>query len=126
MQPGAGKGPVAFGGGDGDVEKPGGLDALIEQVKARHDWVRQEEAQYSKGPLSIGVLAHRVGMDTIEVGAGLASHGIRLKVATGNLQERDAADKAVRLSARRLVASAFRSNPVQVVRRPMRRCSGKS
>jgi tetratricopeptide (TPR) repeat protein len=84
-----------------DFKQPGGLDLLIEQIKARHDWIRQEEAQYLNGPWPIGMLAHRIGMDTIEVGVGLASRGVRLKVAAGNLKERDAADQAVRLNARR-------------------------
>jgi hypothetical protein len=83
-----------------DFERPGGLDALIAQIKARHDWIKEEEEQYLNGPWPLGVLAHRLGMDTIEVGAGLASHGARLKVAAGNAPERKAADKVVRVNAR--------------------------
>lgn len=83
-----------------DLEQPGGLDALIEQVKARHDWIQEEENRYLNGPWPIGVLAHRVGVDTIEVAAGLASHDVQLKVAAGNLPEREAADQAVRLNRR--------------------------
>ena len=84
-----------------DPKQPGGLDALVQQIKARNDWIRQEEAQYLNGPLPIGVLAHRVGMDTIEVSAGLATHGARLKVATGNPSERSAAEQSVRRYASR-------------------------
>ena len=51
--------------------------------------------------MPIGVFAHRVGMDTIEVGAGIASLGARLKVASGNLQEREVAARAVRSNRRR-------------------------
>jgi cellulose synthase operon protein C len=47
------------------------------------------------------VFAHRVGMDTIEVAEGLISHGLRLKVAAGNEQERTLANQTVRLNERR-------------------------
>lgn len=83
-----------------DVEQPGGLDGLIKQIKARHDWILEEETQYLNGPMPLGVLAHRVGMDTIEVAGGLAGHGVKLKVAAGNLGEREAAALAVRVNAR--------------------------
>lgn len=82
------------------VEQPGGLDGLIAQLKARRDWIQEEEEHYLNGPWPLGVLAHRLGMDTIEVGAGLASHGVRLKVAIGNAPEREAANQAVRINAR--------------------------
>jgi hypothetical protein len=84
-----------------DFERPGGLDALIAQLKARHDWLQEKMHQYLNGPMPIGVFAHRVGMDMIEVGAGLASQGARLKVAAGNLEEREAADRAIRSNRRR-------------------------
>ena len=84
-----------------DFERAGGLDALIAQLKARHDWIQEEMNRYLNGPMQIGVFAHRIGMDTIEVGAGLASHGARLKVAAGNFEEREAADRAIRSNGRR-------------------------
>ncbi|MDQ0304504.1 PIN domain-containing protein [Ancylobacter polymorphus] len=84
-----------------DVEQPGGLDGLIAQIKARRDWIEEEESQYLNGPMPLGVLAHRVGMDTIEVAGGLAGHGVKLKVAVGGLDEREAASRAVRENARR-------------------------
>lgn len=84
-----------------DFERPGGLDALVAQVKARHDWIEEEANQYLNGPMPIGVFAYRVGMDTIEVGAGLASHGSRLKVAEGNVKERNAATRAIVTNGRR-------------------------
>jgi hypothetical protein len=84
-----------------NVEQPGGLDGLIAQLRARRDWIEEEESQYLNGPMPLGVLAHRVGMDTIEVAGGLAGHGVNLKVAVGNLDEREAASRAVRGNARR-------------------------
>jgi len=84
-----------------DVEQASGLDGLIAQIKARHDWIQEEEDQYLKGSMPLGVLAHRIGMDTIEVSAGLAGHGVKLNVAAGNLDEREAASQAIRANARR-------------------------
>jgi hypothetical protein len=84
-----------------DVEQPGGLDGLIAQVKARRDWIEEEESQYLNGPMPLGVLAHRVGMDTIEVAGGLAGHGVKLKVAVGNPDAREAATRAIRENERR-------------------------
>ncbi|MDB5416037.1 MAG: hypothetical protein JWR10_4372 [Rubritepida sp.] len=78
-----------------NFEQPGGLDQLIAQVKARHDWVRDEESGYHSGPMPLGVLAYRVGSDTIEVAAGIAGNGGQLKVALGNIEERVAARSAV-------------------------------
>ena len=69
-----------------DFERAGGLDALIAQLKARHDWIQEEMNQYLNGPMPIGVFAHRVGMDTIAVSEGLVSHGARLKVAAGTMR----------------------------------------
>src|SRR6201999_1707639 len=63
-----------------DVQQPGGLDGLISQIKARHDWVQEEENRYLNSPVPLGVLAHRVGVDTVEVAVGLAGHGVKLKV----------------------------------------------
>jgi tetratricopeptide (TPR) repeat protein len=79
-----------------DVERPGGLDEFIAELKARHDWFEEEQENYRNGPWPLGVLAHRLGLDTIEVAAGLASQGIPLKVAIGNEAEREAAALAVR------------------------------
>lgn len=75
---------------------PGGFDEMMAQLKARRDWFEQEQEQYVAGPWSMGVLAHRLGLDTIEVATGLASQGVRLKVALGNESERQAAVQAVR------------------------------
>lgn len=83
-----------------DVAQPGGLDGLIAQLKARRDWIEDEESHYLNGQMPLGVLAHRVGMDTIEVAGGLAGHGVKLKVAVGNPDERESASRAVRENAR--------------------------
>ena len=80
---------------------PGGLDELIAQIKARQDWLQEEEDHYQNGVMPLSILAHRVGMDTIDVGVGLAGHGSKLKVAQGSHDEREAASTAVRLNARR-------------------------
>ncbi len=81
--------PVALG-------EPGGLDGVIAVIKARHDWVNQEQEQYIAGPWPLGLLGLRLGLDSIEVAEGLASQGVRLKVAVGNLSERQAAIQAIR------------------------------
>jgi predicted Zn-dependent protease len=78
-----------------DVEQPGGLDTLLAELKGRQDWIKEEQDKYLNSPWPIGVLAHRVGLDTIEVAAGLASQGLTLKVALGKQSERAAATAAV-------------------------------
>jgi hypothetical protein len=84
-----------------DVGQPGGLDGLMQALKARHDWIEQEQEQYRNGPWPLGMLAHRVGVDVIDAASGLASQGIRLKVAIGNEVERNAAAAAIRVNARK-------------------------
>ncbi len=84
-----------------DVEQPDGLDELIAELKARHDWFEREQEQYRNGPWPLGVLAHRLGLDVIEVAAGLASQGILLKVAIGNKPEREAAARAIHENSRK-------------------------
>lgn len=84
-----------------DFERPGGLDKLIAELKARHDWFEQEQEQYRNGPWPLGVLAYRLGLDVIEVAGGLASEGVPLKVAMGNEPERKAAAQAVRENAQK-------------------------
>ena len=84
-----------------DVEQSGGLDELIAELKARHDWFEREQEQYSNGPWPLGVLAHRLGLDVIEVADGLASQDIPLKVATGNEPERELSVQAVRENAQK-------------------------
>ncbi|MES0057280.1 tetratricopeptide repeat protein [Mesorhizobium sp. M0078] len=79
-----------------DLEHPDGLNALIAELKQRHDWVKQEQETYSNGPWPLAMFAHRIGVDTIDVAAGLASQGVPLKVAIGNEPERHAAATAVR------------------------------
>src|SRR5262249_13952898 len=79
-----------------DVARPGGLDEFTAELKARHDWFKEEQEKYRNGPWPLGVLAHRLGLDTIEGAGGLAAQGIPLKVAIGNEPEREAAARAVR------------------------------
>lgn len=84
-----------------EAERPGGLDDLIAEVKARHDWFKQEQEQYRNGPWPLGVLAHRLGLDTIDAAGGLAAQGILLKVAIGSQAEIDEGRRAVRENAQR-------------------------
>ena len=84
-----------------NVEQPGGLDEFIQELKATHDWFEEEQEKYHNGPWPIGVLAHRLGLDTIEVAGGLASQGQSLKVAIGNEPEREAAAAMVRANERK-------------------------
>jgi hypothetical protein len=84
-----------------DVERPGGLDELLAELKARRDWFEEEQEKYRNGPWPLGVLAHRLGLDTIEGSGGLASQGIPRKVAIGNELEREAASGAIRENGRK-------------------------
>ncbi len=79
-----------------DPSKQHGFDSFIAELKARHDWVKDEESQYINGPTGLGVLSHRLGMDTIEVAMGLAGNGVKLKVAVGHLEERESAIVSIR------------------------------
>jgi cellulose synthase operon protein C len=82
-----------------DVEQPGGLDEMIAELKARHDWIQEEQERYRNSILPLAALAHRVGHDVIETAEGLASQGLMLKVAVGNEEERLAAVAAIRTNA---------------------------
>jgi hypothetical protein len=84
-----------------DAEQPGGLDDLIQELKARHDWFKEEQEKYRNGPWPIGVLAHRLGLDTIDIAAGLASQDQPLKVALGNEAERETAAAMIRENERK-------------------------
>lgn len=84
-----------------DPESPHGLDDIIAQLKERHDWVLAEQEQHLASGMPIDVLAARLGCDTIEVAGGLVEQGNPLRVAEGTLQERQNADEAVKVNARR-------------------------
>jgi cellulose synthase operon protein C len=79
-----------------DPESPDGLDELIGELKARREWIEGEQERYVKGPWPLGILAHRLGLDVIEVAYGLASQGTKLKVALGNVAERNTARAAIK------------------------------
>ncbi len=83
-----------------DPDQDGGFDDILAQLKAKDDWTREEATQYVSGPMSLGVLAQRMDMDTINVSAGLAADEVKLKVAFGSLEERDAATEAIRNNRR--------------------------
>jgi cellulose synthase operon protein C len=78
-----------------DVSTPEGLAPLLEELKAKHDWVEQEQENYRKGPWPLAILAHRVGCDAIEVADGLSAQELPLKVAFGSEAERNAAVAAI-------------------------------
>jgi tetratricopeptide (TPR) repeat protein len=71
-----------------DVSTPEGLAPLLDELKAKHDWVEQEQESYLKGPWPLALLAHRTSCDTIDVAEGLAAQDLRLKVAAGTQAER--------------------------------------
>lgn len=75
--------------------EPGGLDELIVTLKGRRDWVQHELDQYRKSRWPIGLLAHRLGVDTIDAAHGLVSQGLKLKVAAGTAEERSNAAAAI-------------------------------
>jgi cellulose synthase operon protein C len=79
-----------------DATKPDGLNEMIAELKARHDWFEDEQEQYQNGISPIGVLAHRLGHDTIDTAGGLAGQGLVLKVALGNEPERKMSVSAIR------------------------------
>lgn len=78
-----------------DVGKEGGLDHIIAELRARRDYVAEEEERYLKGPWPLEAFAKRVGVDPIEAAAGLPTHGRKLKVALGSIGERDLAMRAI-------------------------------
>jgi Flp pilus assembly protein TadD len=78
-----------------DADRPDGLDDLIAELKARQEWFKAEQEQYRNGPWPLGVLAKRLGLDSIEIAMSLAAQGIALKVAIGNEPEREVAVQAI-------------------------------
>jgi cellulose synthase operon protein C len=78
-----------------DVSTPDGLAPLLEELKAKHDWVEQEQDNYRKGPSPLALFAHRIGTDTIDVAEGLMAQEQPLKVAFGSQAERDTAMAAI-------------------------------
>jgi cellulose synthase operon protein C len=71
-----------------DPSARNGLDAIIAQLKERHDFVTEETLSYVNGDIPLGVLAHRVGVDVIDAAAGVAESGNKVKVCAGNEEER--------------------------------------
>lgn len=71
-----------------DPTSPNGLDDLIASLKERHDWVLSEQESHFASGMPIDVLAARLGLDTIDVAAGIVEQGLRLSVAAGNEEER--------------------------------------
>ena len=81
--------------------QPGGLDEMLAQLKERHDWIKEEQKQYLAGLWPLGLLAARLHLDTVAVADGMAAQGLKLKVAAGVDEEKEAADRAIRLNRRR-------------------------
>jgi tetratricopeptide (TPR) repeat protein len=82
-------------------ESPDGFEELRDQLRARKEWIAEEESQYVNGPMPIAGLAFRVGMDAIEAAAGLASNGVALKTAMGRTDERQAAADLIDANTRK-------------------------
>ncbi|MBN6090968.1 hypothetical protein HCO48_10215, partial [Lactobacillus delbrueckii subsp. bulgaricus] len=78
-----------------DVSTPDGLAPLIEELKARHDWIEQEQEIYRNAPVPLAILAHKVGSDIIDAAEGLAAQELTLKVAHGAQDERRAAVRSI-------------------------------
>jgi hypothetical protein len=83
------------------VHEPDGLAALVRELRDRSDWFDDEHGAYLTGPLPLGALAMRLGLDTIETAGSLAAAGRKLKVAEGNEPERAAAVAALAGNQRR-------------------------
>jgi tetratricopeptide (TPR) repeat protein len=81
--------------------RPDGLNQFIEELKAHRESLEQEQEHYLRQNWPLGVLAHRLGHDTIEVAPGLARQGIPLKVAVGNSKAREEAAHMVQENARK-------------------------
>lgn len=84
-----------------DPTQPDGLDQFIAGLKAINERVEQEQERYLREGLPLGILAHRLCHDSIEVSAGLAKQGIPVKVAYGSEEERNQAFNAMLQNARR-------------------------
>lgn len=78
-----------------DVSTPEGIAPILEELKARRDWVEQEQSEYLNGISPLAVLGHRIGCDVIDVASGIAGQGLSLKVARGNEMERQSAVTAI-------------------------------
>ncbi len=77
------------------------VEQLLEQARARADWIRQEQEQYENGNVPLGLFAIRVGTDPIEVSAGIAEAGGRLRVAQGSVEELQRAAAELEANARK-------------------------
>jgi tetratricopeptide (TPR) repeat protein len=78
-----------------DVSTPEGIAPILDELKARRDWVEQEQSSYLNGISPLTVLGHRIGSDVIDVASGIAGQGLRLKVTRGDELERQSAVTAI-------------------------------
>jgi hypothetical protein len=83
-----------------DLERPDGLKEMLETLEARAASIRWAEEQYVNGQWPLGLLAERIGADTIEAAEGLAAQGLMLRVARGDVAERIAAERLIRANSR--------------------------
>jgi hypothetical protein len=74
-------------------------DEFISKVRGRYDWIAQKIEEYKNGIWPLGILAHQTGTDTIEVSEGLVQLGEKIKVTTGNLEERADAIECIEANA---------------------------
>ncbi len=86
-----------------DVEtgRPDAFEEVIERLRERSAWFDDERRSYHDGPGSLGMLAHRLGVDTIEAAGSVVAAGHVLKVSDGGTEQRNAASRAVVDNGRR-------------------------
>lgn len=92
-------GAIRMMGVDPSVE--GGLDELIAETKTRRDWVAAEAEEYRNGALPLSLLAQRTGTHVIDAAQGLVAEGVKLRVASGTVEERAFANRSLGGNARR-------------------------
>lgn len=75
--------------------EPGGMDEVAAMLKARIDWVTEEQEKYNQGHWPLALLAARLGTDVIETAEGLVAQGFKLRTALGVDEDRDPAAAAI-------------------------------
>lgn len=86
---------------DVDPERPDAFQDVIDKLKERSAWFDEERRSYQEGQGSLGMLAHRLGVDTIEAAGTVVAAGQTLKVSDGGIDQRNAASRAVVTNGRR-------------------------
>jgi hypothetical protein len=72
-----------------DPSTPEGIAPILDELKARRDWVEQEQSSYLNGISPLAVLGHRIGSDASTLPAGSRDKGYRSRsLAAANLSDR--------------------------------------